>query len=175
MPPFKMILAATAVAFALPAAAGDIVITDPYARVSTTMSKSGAAFMVIENHGMQADRLVSVSSDVADRTELHTHISDGNGVMQMVEVPEGFEIPMHGSHALQRGGDHVMFLGLKQAVADGDVLHLVLHFEQAGDVPVDVPVDLKRDGQGMMNMPMGGMQMIHGAPDGKMPMQMPGN
>ncbi|MBD3786511.1 MAG: copper chaperone PCu(A)C [Sphingomonadales bacterium] len=169
---FKPFLAAAAVAlscsaFALPALAHDgVAVKDPYARVSTMMSKSGAAFMVIENHSGTDDRLIKATSDVADRVELHTHKADANGVMQMIEVEEGFPIPAHGSHALARGGDHVMFLGLRQSLKDGDVVKVTLTFEKAGDVAVEIPVDTQRaDPAPMGNMQMNGMdhQHMHGA------------
>lgn len=140
----KSLLAAAAVAFALPAFAEGVIITDPYARVSAMMAKSGAAFMVIENHTDADDRLVSAASDVAERVELHTHREDANGVMQMLEVPEGFVIPAGGSHALARGSDHVMFLGLTRELKHGDTVTVTLTFEKAGEIVVDIPVDLER-------------------------------
>lgn len=151
---FRTILAAAAVSLALPAFAQEgLVISDPYARVSTAMSKSGAAFMVIENHADAEDRLVGASTDAAERAELHTH-RDVDGVMQMVEVEEGFAIPAGGSHVLERGGDHVMLLGLTRALHHGDRISLTLSFEKAGEVVVEVPVDLERQpvqegGEGM--------------------------
>ena len=137
-------LAAALSLFALPALAEGITIHEPYARVSTMMSKSGAAFMVIENTGATEDRLIAASSDVAEKVELHTHKEDAQGVMQMLEVPEGFAIPAGGSHALARGGDHVMFLGLTRSLKDGDLVTLSLTFEKAGVVTLDVPVDMTR-------------------------------
>ena len=140
-------------------AEGGITVSDPYARASTMMSSSGAAFMVIENHTGADDLLVSAASDIAERVELHTHVADANGVMQMIEVPEGFVIPAGGSHALQRGADHVMFLGLTRPLAQGDIIPVTLTFETAGEVVVEVPVDLERkpmhgqmQGQGKMQM-----------------------
>ena len=141
----KSTLLAAAIALsALPALADGITISDPYARVSTMMSKSGAAFMVIANTGTEADRLISAASDVAEKVELHTHKQDANGVMQMLEVTEGFAIPAGESYALARGGDHVMFLGLTRDLTQGDVVKLALTFEKAGVIEVDVPVDLQR-------------------------------
>jgi copper(I)-binding protein len=141
-------------------------IEDAYARASTMMSKSGAAFMIIKNMGETDDRLVSADSDVAMRVELHTHISDANGVMKMVQVEEGFTIPAGGEHVLQRGGDHVMFMGLNRALEQGDTVTVTLHFEKAGDLTVDIPVDLERKPMhGDMNhgeMQMNGQNMKMG-------------
>ncbi|MCB1362964.1 MAG: copper chaperone PCu(A)C [Rhodobacteraceae bacterium] len=155
---FKTFMGAAAAALIMCGAASagdmaDITVRDAYARSSTTMSDSGAAFMVVMNAGQEDDRLVSVSSDVAERVELHTHVEDENGVMKMVHVTDGFAIPAGGMHALARGGDHVMFLGLKRPLEQGDIVNLDLTFEKAGTISVEVPVDLERKpGQGMQHM-----------------------
>lgn len=154
-----LLAAAAALSFAIPAFAGDIMVQDPYARTSTMMSKSGAAFMTLMNHGAEDDRLIGASSDVAQRVELHTHIEDANGVMKMVEVKEGFPVPAGGMHALARGGDHVMFMGLNRTLAQGDIVTLTLTFEKAGDMTIEVPVDLERKPMGGMNMNMQHGQM----------------
>jgi periplasmic copper chaperone A len=140
----RSFLAATAatLAFALPAAADDgVLIEQAYARAS---AHSGAVFMVIANHSAVDDRLVLVSTDAAKLAELHTHKEDANGVMQMMAVPEGLVIPAEGEHALARGGDHIMLMGLSNPLKAGDTVHLTLTFEHAGVVEVDVPVESDR-------------------------------
>lgn len=133
-------LAAPLALAAFPALAqeGPITIHDPYARVMG--GASGAIFFVVENAAGEEDRLLSAQSEVAERVGLHTHRDMGNGVMQMAEVPEGFVIPAGGSHALARGGDHIMLMGLRQALPEGDHFIVTLHFEKAGDLPIDVYV-----------------------------------
>jgi copper(I)-binding protein len=132
-------------------------IQDAYMRTSGAMAKSGAAFMVLENTGPEDDRLVAAASEIAARVELHTHKDIGDGIMQMSEVEDGVAIPAGGQHVLARGGDHVMFMGLTGPVAEGDIVTVTLTFEKAGDIAVDIPVDLTR-GPGM-----GGMQHMGGS------------
>lgn len=140
----KTVLAATAALWALPALAdGTITVSDAYARFMPG-SMAGAAFMTIENTGDSDDRLVDAAAEVAEKVELHTHKHGSDGTMQMVHVPEGFAIPAHGTHVLERGADHVMFMGLKEMPADGATVHLTLTFEKAGAVELDVPVDNAR-------------------------------
>lgn len=128
-----------------PAVAGDgLHVSDAYARVAGASARSGAAFMVIENHGAEADRLVAAESDVAERVELHTHAEDAQGVMRMVEVEGGIEVPAGGRALLERGGYHVMFLGLTRNLAHGDRVQVTLTFERGGKVELEVPVDLER-------------------------------
>jgi copper(I)-binding protein len=141
----KHVLAgAVALGFALPVFAGDIEVQDAYVRTSGAMAKSGAAFMQIVNTGAEDDQLIDATSDVAMRVELHTHKADANGNMQMLHVPEGFPIPAGQTHLLARGGDHVMLMGLKQSLAQGDIVTVTLTFEKAGDITVEIPVDLQR-------------------------------
>ena len=164
----SLFVAATAAFLAIAVAplahAGDIIVKDPYLRVSGAMAKTAAAFMTIENMGAE-DRLIDAHSDLSQRVELHTHRQDANGVMQMLHVEEGFAIPAGGSHALVRGADHVMFLGLKTVPAEGDVITLVLTFEKAGEVTVEVPVDNARApvAGGMEHGKMQHGKMQHGA------------
>ncbi|MGO4910374.1 copper chaperone PCu(A)C [Pseudorhodobacter sp. W20_MBD10_FR17] len=160
----KSLFAAASAAFLAIAAApvafaADITIVDPYMRVSGAMATSGAAFMTIENHGAE-DRLIDAHSDIAQKVELHTHLQDANGVMKMVHVEEGFPIAAGENHMLQRGGEHVMFLGLNTVPVQGDVVTLTLTFEKAGDIVVDVPVDNDRTPE--MGKAMDHSKMGHG-------------
>lgn len=136
---------AAATSLALPALAGDAIqIVDPYARASHAMAQSGAAFMRILNHGDMDRRIIAARSDVAERVELHTHIEDDQGIMRMVEVEDGFTIPADGEYVLGRGGDHIMFLGLRQPLTQGDEIIVTLVFEQGDDMQITIPVDMER-------------------------------
>lgn len=137
---------------ALPLTAGaEIAIKDAYARSASPVAKSGAAFFVIENTGTEDDQLIDARSDAAKKVELHTHIDAGNGVMQMREDEDGFPVPAGGTHALARGGDHVMFMGLNAPFEQGNMLNVTLVFEKAGEIEVQIPVDLERqDAHGAM-------------------------
>ena len=139
-----LIAAALAAFYSTAALAGDILIQDPYARSAGANAVTGAAFMAIVNQGATEDRLIGVRSDIAARVEIHTHIEDSNGVMRMVEVEDGIAIPASGMAMLQRGGDHVMFMGLTKGLEQGDDINVTLIFENAGEVQVTIPVDLER-------------------------------
>ena len=129
---------------AVPLAAQDIMVHDAYIRSSTPNAPSGAAFMVLMNHTGSDDRLIAASSDVADKVELHTHIADDNGVMRMTEIEGGVAIADDTAHDFKRGGDHLMFMGLKRPLVQDEVIKVTLTFEQAGDVEIEIPVDQNR-------------------------------
>ena len=140
-----LMAAVAALALAGPALAeSDLAIRDAYARASAPTARTGAVFMVIENRGDSDDRLTGAASDAAERVELHTHRETADGVMQMMKVDEGFPVPAGGSHALARGGDHVMLMGLTKPLNDGDQVALKLTFESGKEIELAVPVDLRR-------------------------------
>ena len=124
-------------------AIAEMMVQDAYARAASPSAQSGAAFMEIMNMGEADDRLIAASSDIAARVELHTHIMDGD-VMRMVEMEEGFAIPAGDTVMLERGGKHVMFLGLNRSLAQGDEVEVTLTFENAGEMTVMIPVDNER-------------------------------
>ena len=143
----KTLLLGAAAALSLATAAwaeSAIMVVDPYIRTARPGAPTGAAFMGLMNHSTEDDRLVAAASDIAERVELHTHKQDANGVMRMVELEDGIAIAAGATHRLQRGGDHVMFMGLNRDLKQGETINLTLRFEKAGEVTVEIPVDLER-------------------------------
>tara|TARA_B100000609_G_scaffold71771_1_gene57050 strand:- start:306 stop:776 length:471 start_codon:yes stop_codon:yes gene_type:complete len=124
--------------------AGQIMISDAYARSSGPLAKAGAAYMRIMNHSNESDRLLGVKSDIAIKTELHTHEKDDNGVMKMVRIDEGIKIGAMKEHSLIRGGQHIMFMGLKGHFETGKIIPLTLLFEKAGKVDIEIIIDQDR-------------------------------
>lgn len=119
-------------------------IDTAYARTNGGIGATGAIFLEIANHADTDDRLLGVASDVAEKVELHSHNASGDGVMRMSAVPAGVAIAALQGYSLKRGGDHIMLMGLRQDLKDGDIIHLTLSFEHAGEVKVEVPVDNAR-------------------------------
>ena len=130
-------------AFAAPAFAGDsrlgdLVVSEPWARATIGQAKAGAAYFTVANNGAAADRLVAVESPAAKRSELHGHTMDG-GVMRMRPV-EAIELAPGAPVVLRPGGLHVMLMGLKAPLKEGGRFALVLTFEKAGRLEVEVRV-----------------------------------
>lgn len=141
---FKTPLLAGAFALLPAIASAHMVIEDAYARVSSDAAISGAAFMSIFNHSDLDDRVVSASSEISERVELHTHEQDESGVMRMIELEDGIPIEAGETVLLERGGLHVMFLGLREPLNHGDEVEVTLTFEHAEPVTLTIPVDLER-------------------------------
>jgi hypothetical protein len=121
-----------------------LMVKDPYARAARPNAPTGAAFMKLMNHSDQDITLMGVSSDVAKRVELHAHIDNGEGVMQMSEIEGGITIPAGEMHMMNRGGDHVMMMGLTQSLVDGETFSVTFEFENGAEMVVEIPVDNAR-------------------------------
>lgn len=120
-----------------------IEIHGAYAIAPRPNAPTGAAFMLIHNHTSTPDRLIGAASPVAEAVEVHTH-EEVDGVMRMRPVEGGVEIPAGTPVLFKRGGLHLMFMGVTDPFEDGDLIPVTLTFEHAGDIAVEVPVDLDR-------------------------------
>ena len=119
------------------ALADEIMIHDGWARASLGNAPNSAAYMTLMTHG-DADRLIAVSTPVAERAELHSHVMDGD-IARMRPV-EAIEIAPEEPAMLEPGGLHVMLMGLTVKLEEGGTLPLVLTFENAGEITVDLPI-----------------------------------
>ena len=136
--PFAVLAALLLAVAPIPAQAADIMVMEAFARASATPSAgAAAAYVSVMNHGGD-DRLLGVASPAARTAEIHrTEIVDG--VMKMQSV-EALEIAAHGKLEMKPGGYHIMFMGLKQPLKQGEEIDLTLRFEKAGELTVKVPV-----------------------------------
>ena len=135
-----------AVAPALAQMAGDytlgaLKITQPWSRATPRGAPVAAGYLRITNAGIQADRLVSVATPVAGKPSIHEMSMDG-GVMKMRALPNGIEIKPGQTVELKPGGYHLMFVGLKAPLKAGESFPMKLKFEKAGEVTVDVKVEV---------------------------------
>ncbi|SKA32705.1 copper chaperone PCu(A)C [Consotaella salsifontis] len=119
---------------------GSLHIVHPWARATAPSAEVGGAYMTIENKGKTADRLLGGSTPIAEKAEVHT-MEMVDGVMKMHEVDGGLEIPAGGEASLAPGGYHVMIVGLKQPLKEGERVPLTLKFEKAGSVDVELAIE----------------------------------
>jgi copper(I)-binding protein len=121
--------------------AGAIHIDHPTANPTPGGRLISAAYMTIHNGGSQADRLVSVSTPLAGRVEIHRSIRGDDGTMRMELQSGGLPLPAGQLTTLEPGGLHIMLFDLSRPLADGDELPLTLEFERAGRVNVVAMVE----------------------------------
>jgi hypothetical protein len=132
------VLAALQLAAVAAGAQGAIKVEQAWARPTVAGQAGGGGFLRITNTGTSADRLLSARSEVAKEVELHTMAMEGD-VMRMRQVAS-IDVPAGKTVALEPGGLHIMFIGLKSTLKNGASFPLTLRFEKAGEIRVDVKV-----------------------------------
>lgn len=149
-----LLIVAASFAFAQGAS---IQVEQPWARATPAGASTGAVYLTITNKSQEMDRLLSLSSDVADKLQIH-EMKVVNGVMEMREVTGGVAVAANGSVELKPGSYHLMLMGLKKPLKASETIPLTLDFEKAGKVSITVPI--RAMGAGHDDMPgMGHMDM----------------
>ena len=117
---------------------GGITIEEAWARPPAMAGGNGAAYFLLSNDGAVADRLIGVASPLA-MAEMHESVMADDGTMAMNPV-DGVDLPAGETVAFERGGLHIMFMGVAEPPAVGDTVQLTLTFQNAGEITIDVPV-----------------------------------
>ncbi|MER9065680.1 copper chaperone PCu(A)C [Mesorhizobium sp. M0902] len=118
---------------------GDLEIGHPWSRATPAGAKVAGGYFTITNTGSAPDRLLSITSDISAKAELH-EMGVSNGVMTMRPVTGGLEIPAGGKVALAGSGYHLMFMDLKRQPKEGETFSATLTFEKAGPVQIEFAV-----------------------------------
>jgi copper(I)-binding protein len=121
------------------ATVGSLKISAPWARSTPKGASVGGGYMKITNTGTAPDRLVGGSTDISSRFEVHEMKMEG-GVMKMRPLANGLEIKPGQTVTLDPSGYHVMFVGLKKQLMQGDHFKATLDFANAGKVDLDFSV-----------------------------------
>ena len=85
------------------------------------------------------DRLMSVSSPAAGRTEIHESRIESN-MMMMQELKSGLPLPAGQPVELKPGGNHIMLLALSEPLEAGDTVALTLTFASSSPVEITAAV-----------------------------------
>jgi copper(I)-binding protein len=136
----SLLLAGFGVASAHEYRLGDLEIGHPWSRVTPPGAKVAGGYLTIANHGTVPDRLISVTSEIAGKAEVH-EMAVKDGVMTMRPVDGGLEIPAGGKVELKPGGYHVMLIDIKRLTEEGERFPATLTFEKAGSVTVEFKVE----------------------------------
>ena len=135
MKPFLVVLAlALLPGIALANAA--IQISAAWARASILPSRPGAAYLTLQSD--QGDRLLDVTSPIAKTIMIH-QVLQSDGVSRMLHLPT-LDLQPGQALAMAPGHLHLMMLGLTEKLVEGTEFPLVLQFENAGEVSVNVSV-----------------------------------
>ncbi len=117
---------------------GEIIIKDPWIRAVPLSSKNTALFMTIVNKSDKQDSLISVKTDIAKMVMIHKTVEE-NGIMKMKHV-DSLSIPPYSEVKLKPGGLHIMIMGLKRPIKEGENVKINLFFKNSGNIEILAPV-----------------------------------
>ena len=117
------------------------VARDGWLRQPPASLTEAAVYVIIENHTAQKRSIVSGTSDIADKVELHEMKMD-HMVMRMTPVPK-VDIPANGKATFEPNALHIMLFGLKKKPMAGETVTVNLTLDDGTVVPVTATVRKK--------------------------------
>lgn len=119
------------------AAQAQVKAKDAWVRATVPAQKTTGAFMTLVSG--EDVKVVGASSPAAAKVELHASMSMG-GVMQM-HAMDSLALPTGKSVELKPGGMHVMLIGLKRQMKEGDKVPIALAIERKGGARARVEIE----------------------------------
>ncbi len=118
---------------------GTIEFENPWIRMVPSVSPNSAAYLNISNGTEEIVTLTNISSQVADRIEVHNVEVDAQGTMSMFKI-DSLDIEPDSTTSLAPGGAHIMIYGLKEPLNEGEMVTMLLSFDNQPPIPVNFSV-----------------------------------
>lgn len=110
-----------------------------YSEYSDHVDGMTGAFASVTNNTDHVVTIVGGTSAIASKVEVHEVVMV-DGSMKMQAKQGGIEIEPGATVTLEPGGLHIMLMGLKKAVLEGDEVSMTIDFDGAEDMKVTWPV-----------------------------------
>jgi copper(I)-binding protein len=117
-----------------------IKIDHPWSREAPPNATVIAGFFQLKNLSTRDDFLISATTPVAERVEIHQHeMSDG--VMKMKKI-ENVRVGTMKSVMFEPGGYHLMIFNPEQSFKQDERFPMTLEFRNAGKVEIELAVEV---------------------------------
>jgi len=118
---------------------GTIEFENPWIRMVPSVSPNSAAYVSISNGTEDSVTLTRISSQVAERIEIHNVEVDAAGTMSMFAIDE-LMIEPDSTTMLEPSGAHIMIYGLKEPLTEGEMVTMLMSFDNQPPIPVNFSV-----------------------------------
>ncbi len=115
-----------------------VVVSDVWIRAILPVQKSTALYMTVTNNESTTIKLIEVNSDIAAHSMIHQTIHE-NGIAKMRHQNE-VELAPGATIEFKPGGLHVMFMGMNEAIGNGDMVDVTLVFDDGQQLTVQAQV-----------------------------------
>lgn len=118
---------------------GGISLNHIWARATPLGSNVGVSYLEISVNKGSSDTLLSATSPLAAKVEIHSHTQEDEVIkmrfLEKLPLTEGQKI------IFQPSGLHLMLIGLKKQLKEGERLPLTLLFEKTGPITVEAVIE----------------------------------
>jgi copper(I)-binding protein len=114
-------------------------IIHPWAKGGVRIGGAMPMYVVIENNGMTQERLLGVTSPLADRIVI-SKLSRNSGNVRDTEL-DGVQLAPGARLAFRPGELQIMLIGARREIAPGQFIPLVLMFERGGELTVSLRIE----------------------------------
>lgn len=119
------------------AAVAAIAVSDPWCRPTPNGAKVAGCYVTLT--AASDDVLTGISTDLASMPQVH-EMKHEDGMMKMAHLQNGLPLPAGQKIELKPGSNHVMLMGLKQPLVEGQTAKLTLNFAKAAPVTVEAAI-----------------------------------
>jgi copper(I)-binding protein len=124
-------------------AAGGITASDAQVRMVPPNTTLAQMSVVLHNDSARERKLLKAHCPLAAEVELHARLSEAADDMRMRPIPD-ISIAAHADTALTPRGLHLMLIGLKEPLSEGQIVPVILIFDGGQTARVDAVVVIDR-------------------------------
>lgn len=114
-----------------------VVAEDAWCRPSPNGAKAGGCYVILTATGN--DTLTSVSSSAADIAQVH-EMKHEDGMMKMAHLANGLPLVAGQRAELKPHGTHIMLMGLKAPLVEGQTAKIDFNFAKAAPISVEFAI-----------------------------------
>ena len=117
--------------------AAGITVTNPWCRTTPNGAKVAGCYVTLTSGA--DDTLTHVTTDAATMPQIH-EMKHEDGMMKMAELKDGLALPAGKPAELKPHGNHLMLMGLKAPLVEGQTIKITLNFATAPAQTIDFAI-----------------------------------
>jgi len=117
--------------------AGEVLISEAWCRSPPPGAPTAACYATLT--AVRSDSLISVTTPVAERTEIHA-VEMAGGIMRMRRLQAGVDLPAATAVEFKPGGTHLMLVSPRARLQDGETAALTFAFASSPPQTITAPV-----------------------------------
>lgn len=115
--------------------ASELVVSEPYVKITPPNAKNTAIFMSIENKSNKDIKLIDAKSTFPKNTEIHTHIHE-DGMMKMIRIKD-ITIKANSTLLLKPKSYHIMLMGIPKGIDKDSKVDVELFFDNGESIKLE--------------------------------------